>query len=110
MKSKSKQNLYSLIIPYECPSPSQSQKSPKSTGSATLKLECRYCLCEESKEKLIQPCNCEGSLKYVHNSCLGEWIKNSQKPYEIIYENHIAYYTSLCEICKDTIKYQINFE
>lgn len=105
MKTLSKLNLYSQI-PFE----DQSQKSPKSSNSCSSKLECRYCLCEESKEKLIQPCNCEGSLKYVHNSCLGEWIKNSQKPYEIIYENETAYYTSLCEICKYKMKYQINFE
>lgn len=105
MKTLSKINLCSQI-PFE----NQSQKSPKSASSGSVKVECRYCLCEESKEKLIQPCNCEGSLKYVHNSCLGEWIKNSQKPYEIIYENDTAYYTSLCEICKYNMKYQINFE
>ena len=105
MKTMSKIDLYSQI-PFE----NQSQKSPKSAGSAHSKQECRYCLCEEAKEKLIQPCNCEGSLKYVHNSCLGEWIKNSQKPYEIIYENDTAYYTSVCEICKYSMKYQINFE
>ena len=105
MKALSKLN-FSSQIPLE----NQSQKSPKSSGSGSAKLECRYCLCEESKQKLIQPCNCEGSLKYVHNSCLGEWIKNSQKPYEIIYENDTAYYTSLCEICKYNMKYQINFE
>lgn len=83
--------------------------SPKS-NSSNFKLECRYCLCEEFKENLIQPCNCEGSLKYVHNICLGEWIKNSQKSYSLIYENNAACYSSICEICKYTIKYQINFE
>jgi len=84
--------------------------SHKSCNLNSNKLECRYCLCEESTEHLIQPCNCEGSLRFVHNNCLGEWIKNSRKSYEIIYENNIAYYTSSCEICKYNMKYQINFE
>ncbi len=88
--------------------------SPKSSNSfnslKSNKIECRYCLCEETKENYIQPCNCEGSLKYVHNSCLGEWIKSSKKKYDIVYENEVAYYTSLCEICKYEMKYQINFE
>lgn len=32
---------------------------------------CRYCL--EPGPGLVSPCNCAGSLKYVHTSCLETW-------------------------------------
>ena len=37
---------------------------------------CRICYMEEESPKnpLIQPCICDGSLKYVHLSCLRQWI------------------------------------
>lgn len=37
---------------------------------------CRICLEEESdRSKLIKPCRCDGSSKYVHKTCLHTWIK-----------------------------------
>ena len=38
---------------------------------------CRICYGEEEddqKNPLIQPCICDGSLKYIHLSCLKQWI------------------------------------
>lgn len=41
---------------------------------------CRICHCEaEEHNKLISPCLCMGSLKYVHLQCLQKWIKSSDK-------------------------------
>ncbi|PVD38754.1 hypothetical protein C0Q70_01377 [Pomacea canaliculata] len=41
---------------------------------------CRICHCEgEDGNKLISPCLCMGSLKYVHLRCLQKWIKSSEK-------------------------------
>lgn len=51
---------------------------------------CRICHCTESPSsslvKLISPCHCSGSLKYVHHNCLQQWLDatNSQR----------------CELCK----------
>jgi hypothetical protein len=39
---------------------------------------CRICYdgkCEE-KGKLLYPCNCKGSVKYVHETCLKIWIRS----------------------------------
>jgi E3 ubiquitin-protein ligase MARCH1/8 len=48
---------------------------------------CRICHCEEtSEEYLIAPCFCNGSLKYVHQSCLQQWLKING--------------TKSCELCK----------
>lgn len=37
------------------------------------KYECRFCLEESSVNKLISPCQCDGSVKYVHKQCLEKW-------------------------------------
>ncbi|KFM79618.1 E3 ubiquitin-protein ligase MARCH8, partial [Stegodyphus mimosarum] len=48
---------------------------------------CRICHCEGDAElPLISPCYCAGSLRYVHQSCLQQWIKSSD--------------TRCCELCK----------
>lgn len=39
---------------------------------------CRICHCEgDSEVPLIAPCYCAGSLRYVHQACLQQWIKSS---------------------------------
>ncbi len=37
------------------------------------KYECRFCLEESPVKKLISPCQCDGSVKYVHKQCLEKW-------------------------------------
>lgn len=47
---------------------------------------CRICHCEGDEGPLITPCHCTGSLRFVHQSCLQQWIKSSD--------------TRCCELCK----------
>ncbi|KAM7073804.1 E3 ubiquitin-protein ligase MARCHF8 isoform 8-T38 [Molossus nigricans] len=48
---------------------------------------CRICHCEGDEESpLITPCHCTGSLHFVHQACLQQWIKSSD--------------TRCCELCK----------
>ncbi|CAG9560257.1 unnamed protein product [Danaus chrysippus] len=48
---------------------------------------CRICHCEsEVHNPLLAPCYCSGSLKYVHQSCLQQWLTASE--------------TRSCELCK----------
>lgn len=48
---------------------------------------CRICRGEGSREEpLFYPCKCSGSIKYVHQNCLVEWLSHSQKKH--------------CELCK----------
>ncbi|KAH9515679.1 E3 ubiquitin-protein ligase march6 [Bulinus truncatus] len=48
---------------------------------------CRVCRCEATADKpLYHPCVCTGSIKYVHQDCLVQWLKYSRKEY--------------CELCK----------
>ncbi|XP_063776507.1 E3 ubiquitin-protein ligase MARCHF1 isoform X2 [Pseudophryne corroboree] len=49
--------------------------------------DCRICHCEGDDENpLITPCRCTGTLRFVHQACLHQWIKSSD--------------TRCCELCK----------
>lgn len=53
---------------------------------------CRICRGESSKEEpLFYPCKCSGSIKFVHQSCLMEWLSHSQKKH--------------CELCKTPFRF-----
>lgn len=53
---------------------------------------CRICRGEGSDEdQLFYPCKCSGSIKFVHQSCLVEWLSHSQKKY--------------CELCKTPFRF-----
>ena len=47
---------------------------------------CRICLDGDLKDEpdnpLISPCNCSGSMKYVHLECLATWTNNNRKKRE----------------------------
>ncbi|GAB6024982.1 E3 ubiquitin-protein ligase MARCHF3 [Chamberlinius hualienensis] len=66
-------------------SKSQEESSPI---SPTLSLGpiCRICHDGDSKEDLVTPCNCTGSMAMVHRSCLERWLSSSN--------------SDACEICK----------
>ncbi|XP_069096528.1 E3 ubiquitin-protein ligase MARCHF8 isoform X2 [Pleurodeles waltl] len=68
------------------PSPISEKCPPVSPISASGD-QCRICHCEGDDENpLITPCHCTGSLHFVHQACLQQWIKSSD--------------TRCCELCK----------
>ena len=79
---------------------------------------CRICFIPEEDEvnnPLVQPCNCDGSLKYIHLQCLSQWIyTHSCEKLEI--NNKCSIYLIkpvVCELCKtkfpDYIKFKNRF-
>ena len=53
---------------------------------------CRICRSEGSiEEALFYPCKCSGSIKFVHQNCLMEWLSHSQKKH--------------CELCKTHFRF-----
>ena len=56
---------------------------------------CRICFESEQEDKIIIPCQCEGSIKYVHKKCIKHWILSLNIPID----------NAQCEICKS--KFQI---
>jgi E3 ubiquitin-protein ligase MARCH6 len=67
------------------PSPTSSS-SPSSSSNNDDELICRICRENGNRETLVHPCKCSGSIRYVHEKCLLEWIEHSK--------------TETCELCK----------
>lgn len=44
-------------------------------------IVCRICHTNTVNECLISPCNCKGTLAYVHLSCLERWLNESSRNY-----------------------------
>ncbi|CAD2213692.1 hypothetical protein AGDE_15828 [Angomonas deanei] len=61
---------------------------------------CRICRDGEEVEKLVTPCGCTGSVRYIHRSCLDKWRLESAK-------RNVNNFTN-CEICKQP--YQIEMK
>ncbi|XP_058834819.1 uncharacterized protein LOC131692011 [Topomyia yanbarensis] len=61
---------------------SSSSQASQSSGDI-----CRICHCESDPlNPLLTPCYCSGSLKFVHQTCLQQWLTASE--------------TNACELCK----------
>ncbi|KAK4238057.1 putative E3 ubiquitin ligase SUD1 [Achaetomium macrosporum] len=71
---------------------STSRTSAPDMPSASEPDTCRICRGEGSPdEPLFYPCKCSGSIKYVHQDCLMEWLSHSQKKH--------------CELCKTSFRF-----
>ena len=87
----------------------------KNVNDKNLKpLKCRICFSEgnfEDKNPLISPCNCTGSVKYIHLNCLRKWltskINTKSSPSGNIY--FYSFKNLECEICKAIIPEQVEF-
>ncbi|XP_052873548.1 uncharacterized protein LOC128278862 [Anopheles cruzii] len=68
----------------------QKQRRYGSTSSQVSQSSgdiCRICHCEsDTLNPLLTPCYCSGSLKFVHQTCLQQWLTASE--------------TNACELCK----------
>ncbi|KAK9454767.1 hypothetical protein V1511DRAFT_500923 [Dipodascopsis uninucleata] len=54
---------------------------------------CRICRGEATEEEpLYHPCKCSGSIRYVHQDCLMEWLQHSQRK-------------QICELCKTPFRF-----
>ncbi|KAF2860387.1 hypothetical protein K470DRAFT_257986 [Piedraia hortae CBS 480.64] len=64
-----------------------------STAGASEKAEtCRICRSEgTTDEPLFHPCKCSGSIRFVHQDCLLQWLHHSSKKY--------------CELCKTPFRF-----
>ncbi|KIX03707.1 uncharacterized protein Z518_07260 [Rhinocladiella mackenziei CBS 650.93] len=72
------------------------EKARKEAMEATANEEgqdyCRICRGEAfPNQPLYYPCKCSGSIKFVHQECLMEWLSHSQKKY--------------CELCKTPFRF-----
>lgn len=73
-----------------------SKKGGTAVGCSAAEEEeepfCRICREGEEVGRLVEPCECTGSVRFVHNACLDRWRLESAKR-NMSHVNH-------CEICK----------
>ncbi|KAL3246357.1 hypothetical protein MRX96_057712 [Rhipicephalus microplus] len=50
--------------------------SNSSDGAPT----CRICFYGDAKQPLLEPCNCRGTIGFVHRECLESWIQRTVDP------------------------------
>jgi hypothetical protein len=113
-RKKGNGNIYDLYKDITKPCLINSIKKEKNNKKKKI---CRICYCDEKEvdSPLLNPCKCLGGLKYIHLSCLQQWLKSkstfssSSNDYCTIYTfNQIA-----CELCKqvfpDFIKVEHTF-
>lgn len=66
---------------------------------ADSERSCRICRGEASDDQpLIHPCKCRGSIKYIHQDCLMEWLNHSNKS------------TKQCDICNTPYKFRTIYD
>ena len=64
--------------------------------------QCRICF--EPEGELISPCNCIGTLKYIHRECLQKWRKTL--PINIFNNKRDI----RCEICQKYYEFEDSYE
>ena len=77
-------------------------KNSQSITEKNNKPICRICLSEDYEENnpLIHPCNCDGTMKYIHLHCLKLLIQSKIKKTETESCKVFTFKTLECEICK----------
>lgn len=65
-------------------------------------LACRICLSDSQSlaNPLISPCNCAGTMKFIHIECLQEWLKNRLNLKQSGSAMSYFWRTLDCELCK----------
>ncbi|KAL5167174.1 Basic leucine zipper and W2 domain-containing protein 2 [Glycine soja] len=63
------------------------QKPEEKDEETEEKGDCRYCQEEDFIFNMESPCNCNGSVKYVHKRCIDQWYNSKGR-------------MILCEICR----------
>lgn len=75
-------------------------------------------ICYGQGRNLVSPCQCKGSVKYIHKHCLLKWIKvskskkceicNSKYKVNIITRRKLSFWQKLKKKFKSKNSYQIN--
>ncbi|OII77365.1 zinc finger C3HC4 FHA domain-containing protein [Cryptosporidium andersoni] len=75
-------------------------------GEESLTMQCRICLTEGEQEDdpLLCPCQCRGSIKFVHLECLRHWINGRLNLANENNSRDTFFFRQLqCELCKSPL-------
>ncbi|KAJ3280949.1 hypothetical protein HK104_000299, partial [Borealophlyctis nickersoniae] len=57
---------------------------------------CRICLGDDRQGRMLAPCKCAGSSRYIHRECLDQWRKMSPNPMSKVQ----------CDVCKTFYRFR----
>ena len=88
------------------------QKKLFKSSEKSNKPICRICLSEEHEKlnPLIHPCNCDGTMKYIHLECLKLLIQSKIKKSENDFCKILTFKRLECEICKTVFPEKISIK
>lgn len=68
--------------------------------------ECRICLQHDEPNDLLSPCQCSGTLRYVHPDCMATWLNTMiRKSKTVICGTKAHIY---CELCHQKISFAVD--
>ena len=87
----------------------ESDESDADESTRNFNLPCRICLSESYADDnpLISPCNCGGTMKYIHLKCLQSFLKSklTTKSSECVLS--FSWKKLGCDLCKKTYPYKL---
>ncbi|KFG53683.1 FHA domain-containing protein, partial [Toxoplasma gondii FOU] len=85
---------------------------PPVSRAAPEDMQCRICLLEGNQEgdPLISPCECKGSIKFVHVQCLRHWINGRLNLNEQQQRSAFFFKQIHCELCKVPYPTAVKYE
>ncbi|XP_001850021.2 E3 ubiquitin-protein ligase MARCHF3 [Culex quinquefasciatus] len=76
---------------------------PERQYSSTDSMSCRICQSATDKSRLISPCLCKGTLRYVHRECLEHWLSRSGLTHCELCLHRFQTYTTLRYGCCESL-------
>eukprot|EP00826_Nyctotherus_ovalis_P016440 TRINITY_DN14754_c0_g1_i3.p1 TRINITY_DN14754_c0_g1~~TRINITY_DN14754_c0_g1_i3.p1 ORF type:complete len:211 (+),score=20.97 TRINITY_DN14754_c0_g1_i3:426-1058(+) len=76
-------------------------KIEKKEGRSDVK--CRICLCEDNEKSnpiITSPCECLGSVRYIHWDCLQQWLKSKVMECRNRFSTSYYWKDFECDVCK----------
>lgn len=85
--------------------PEEKEECKKEEAKNENEIRCRICLGEDNEVDnpiILSPCQCLGSIRYIHSNCLQQWLKSKvvERKTDIFSSYH--WKTFECDVCKST--------
>ncbi|XP_058463613.1 E3 ubiquitin-protein ligase MARCHF3 [Malaya genurostris] len=77
--------------------------TPPMQTSSVESIGCRICQSATDKFRLISPCLCKGTLRYVHRECLEHWLNRSGLTHCELCLHRFQTYTALRYGCMESL-------
>lgn len=84
----------------------------KEKSKKTKLPACRICLMDDNEEEnpLINPCNCIGSVRFIHLQCIKHWLKSKINSQTLNFITVHSFKNFECEICKASVPERMKYK